>query len=169
MTSTGNFSSLFLFILQRIISNADHGLLLKNLCPLALLVSLVANFSFPFLLSPLNPLLFNVNVSHVLALGSMFFSFHTFSLCNSSTLKISIIGYNQRILKQSPDYNPRHKESLVFLTWSCMIWFRPKSPTSSLATLPLGLQACWVSFRSLNIHFLSGFLPFEHTVTWNTC
>lgn len=60
-------------------------------------------FLFLFLLSLLGQLLLNGNVPHVLALGSLFFSFHTFSLGNSSIPKISITAFIQGILKQSPD------------------------------------------------------------------
>lgn len=114
---TGYFSSLsyFRWISQRIIWNADHWLL-KIFWPLALVVHLVPNFPFLFLLSMSgDQLLLNANVPQVLALESFFFAF---SLCNSSTHKVSIMGDNpNRSQMRTPDTDriqiPQHG-----LAWS---------------------------------------------------
>ena len=67
--------------------------------PLALVVPLVPNFPFLFLLCINVDQQLNAEVLQVLSLESLFSSFYMFSLCNSSTPKVSTMGYNQVISK----------------------------------------------------------------------
>ena len=124
---------------QRTVWNA-HQWLVKAFWPLALAVPLVPDFPFLFLLCTNVDQRLNANVLQVLALESLFFSFYMFSLCNSSTPKVSIMGYNQVISKQSPEWNSSRWQNLNSLTWSCMVWLLPVS-ISSFDTFLLFVRA----------------------------
>lgn len=151
---------------QRTIWNA-HQWLVKAFWPLALAVPLVPDFPFLFLLCINVDQRLNANVLQVLALESLFFSFYMFSLCNSSTPKVSIMGYDQVISKQSPEWNSSRWQNLNSLTWSCM----PASACVSYLILwhfPSLASRCTdflsdhqISILSLVSHALNMFPPLE--------